>query len=67
MEQIKKVTISPGCISCGTCEVVCPEVFYIKDVSCVKDGVDITQHEGCIKEAAQMCPVQVIEIVLEES
>lgn len=67
MKPIKKVKISPGCISCGTCQVVCPEVFYLNDVSHVKKDIDITQYEACIKEAAQMCPVQVIEIISDES
>lgn len=67
MKPIKEVKISPGCISCGTCEVICPEVFFINDVSHVKDGINYTKHEESIKEAVQMCPVQVIKIVSNES
>ena len=59
---MKKVKITPGCISCGTCEVVCPEVFEVTDVSHVKDGADLQKNEAKIKEAAEMCPVGVIEV-----
>jgi len=60
--QIKEVKISPGCISCGTCLVVCPEVFQVDDVCSVKEGVDLNKHEECINEAAQMCPVSAISV-----
>jgi len=59
---MKKVTIMPGCISCGTCQVVCPEVFEVTDISHVKENVDFEKNEEKIKEAAQMCPVNVIEV-----
>jgi ferredoxin len=65
MKRIKNVTISPGCISCGTCEVVCPKVFYLDDVSCIHKNVDLTEYQECIKEAAEMCPVEVIKIEWE--
>ncbi|MCK4500723.1 ferredoxin [Candidatus Babeliales bacterium] len=60
--QIKEVKISPGCISCGTCQVVCPEVFQVNDVCSVKEGVDLNEYEECISEAEQMCPVGAISI-----
>jgi ferredoxin len=59
---MKKVYISPGCISCGTCEAICPEVFEVKDVSHVKPDADINKYETLIKEAADICPVQTIKI-----
>jgi len=58
-----KVKILPGCISCGTCEVVCPKVFSVNSVSKVREGTDLKEHEDCIEEAADMCPVGVIEVV----
>lgn len=59
---MKKVYISPGCISCGTCEAICPEVFEVKDVSGIKPNIDINKYEALIKEAADICPVQAIKI-----
>jgi len=58
---MKKVTISPGCISCGTCEVVCPQVFEVTDVSHIRDGADLQKNAEKIKEAAEVCPVGSIE------
>ena len=56
------VTVQPGCISCGTCQVVCPEVFEVKGISRVKQGVDAEKYCQQIEEAASMCPVGVILI-----
>lgn len=59
---MKKVKILPGCISCGTCQVICPEVFEVTDISHIKKDADLKKNEEQIKEAADMCPVSVIEI-----
>lgn len=58
---MKKVSIQPGCISCGSCEYICPAVFEVTDRSRVKEGNVISGNEDLIKKAAQKCPVQVIE------
>lgn len=57
---MKKVTIEPGCITCGSCEFITPQVFEVTDRSRVKKNVDLSQHTEKIKEAARKCPVQVI-------
>lgn len=57
---MKKVTIEPGCISCGSCEFTCPAVFEVKDRSYVKQDVPLAEHADGIRLAAQRCPVQVI-------
>ena len=57
---MKKVTIEPGCISCGLCEFVAPAVFEITDVSHVKKDAPVAQYAAEIKQAAAGCPVQVI-------
>ncbi|QQO07433.1 ferredoxin [Breznakiella homolactica] len=49
------------CISCGTCEAVCPEVFSIPDKMVVNDGVDFSQYEDGIREAIEACPTSVIK------
>lgn len=58
---MKKVTIQPGCISCGSCEYICPAVFKVVEKSSVKVDADLQAHAELIKKAAQKCPVQVIE------
>lgn len=58
------VTINrDGCISCGLCESTCPAVFRIAE-----DGLaevyeqPAPANEDCARQAAQSCPVSVIEI-----
>ncbi len=58
---MKKVYIVPGCISCGTCEQICPDVFEVNGIAKVKDGADLKKNSELIKEAAEMCPVSVIK------
>lgn len=65
-KKIKKVTITPGCISCGSCEAVCPKVFEVKDIAYVKTDARLQDNEELIREAADMCPVSVIKVEEEE-
>ncbi len=58
---MKKVYIEPGCITCGACEFVAPEVFQVTDVSHVNPQAELKKNEEVIKEAARMCPVNVIK------
>ena len=59
---ITRVWIEDGCISCGTSETNCPEVFKIKDKGAtVLEGVDYSSLEEKIKKAAKGCPVEVIK------
>ena len=61
---ITRVWIEEGCIGCGMSEINCPEVFKIKDKtgsSSVIEGVDFSLYEAQIKEAAEACPVEVIQ------
>jgi ferredoxin len=55
------VTIAPGCISCGVCESICPEVFTVPD-TCVADNEKVPGNEAACREAADACPVSVILI-----
>jgi len=59
---MKKITIEPGCISCGSCEFIAPEVFKVVTTSQVKTDVDYMLLKDRIKLAASKCPVQVIKI-----
>jgi len=58
---VKKVWITPGCITCGACEFTAPEVFEVLDVARVKQNVDFANYENEIKNAAKSCPVNVIK------
>jgi ferredoxin len=58
---IIKVWIEEGCSACGLCEEICPEVFKLEDVAIVIEGVDLSDYEDKIKEAADSCPVEVIK------
>ena len=66
---ITRVWIEEGCISCGSSESNCPEVFKLMgtdglsqdDGSTVIEGVDYSGLEKKIKETAKWCPVDVIK------
>lgn len=58
---ITKVWIEEGCTACGLCEDICPEVFKMEDEATVIDGVDYSDYEESIQEAAENCPVEVIK------
>ena len=64
---ITKVSIEDGCTACGLCEDICPEVFELADreEAIVRTDADYNAFEDEIKEAAESCPVEVIQI--EES
>ena len=66
MKKIKNVIVTPGCISCGTCEAICPKVFQVKGTSEVQKGVELQPHAELIEEAEEMCPVQVIKAEWDE-
>jgi ferredoxin len=57
-----KVNILNGCIACGVCESICPEVFTVLEVSEV-DTNQVSGKENLCRDAAIACPVSVIEVV----
>jgi len=62
---ITRVWIEDGCVGCGLAESCCPEVFKVAEnagffLNTVIEGVDLSKFEANIKEAAQICPVEVI-------
>ena len=59
---MKKVSIEPGCTTCGVCEFVAPEVFEVTDISHVKKDAAIQKNKDVIEEAVRLCPVSVINI-----
>jgi ferredoxin len=58
---INHVEIIEGCIACGLCVDTCPEVFEMQDLATVIPGVNYSEYEGPIKEAAESCPTEVIK------
>lgn len=67
LKKIKKVRIVPGCISCGSCESICPSVFQVTDVARVIESADPESDAELVREAADMCPVSVIQVDEEVS
>lgn len=62
--SISAVKILEGCILCGLCEQICPEVFKMGDATTlISEGVDFDQYEEKIRESVESCPVDVIEII----
>ena len=59
---ISKVTIEEGCIACGVCEQVCPEVFKVNDTAEILKEADLAANEEKIRESAGSCPVTVIKV-----
>lgn len=59
-KKIKMVEIEPGCIACGACEFLVPEVFTVSNNCSVNPSVDFTTYQEKIYEAAKLCPVSVI-------
>lgn len=53
--------ITPGCVSCGTCESLCPAVFKVDSVASIIEDADLEKNEALIEEAVKMCPVAVIK------
>ena len=53
-----------GCISCGLCTQICPEVFYIADDGLADVKVDKVPGtaEDTAYEAQENCPVSVIDV-----
>jgi ferredoxin len=55
--------IEPGCIACGSCQFIAPEIFEVTDRSRVKQAGNFEENQECIIKAAKACPVQVITLV----
>jgi len=48
------------CTSCGLCESIADQVFEVPDKMIVKDNVNFNLFASEIREAADSCPVGVI-------
>ena len=56
-----QIKIIEGCIACGVCESLCPEVFTVRDEA-EADNTHVPGHELECRDAAAACPVSVIKI-----
>lgn len=56
------ITISQGCIACGACAEICPEVFVIRGSCEVLANADFDFFRDWIFQAEEFCPVDVIRI-----
>ena len=61
-KRVLGVKIVPGCISCGTCESVCPKVFQVKGIAEVRPNPNLDENAELVREAAEICPVNVIQV-----
>ncbi len=61
-----RVTIDrDGCIGCGLCESICPEVFKLDEEGkayASEGNIDAEYKNGCLSSAKD-CPVSVIKII----
>ncbi|MDH4140776.1 MAG: ferredoxin [Coriobacteriia bacterium] len=62
---MKPVVDRDLCIGCGVCEDECPDVFQVRDdgMAYVVDENPEDELYGCIRDAAELCPVDAIAIV----
>ena len=63
--MIKSVSIKPWCIACKNCESICPSTFKVNGKSMVINH-DYKENIAKIIKARDMCPVQVIQVDLED-
>ena len=71
--MVKIIQKHEECIGCGVCVTVCPNFWEMGDEMKAKPKVGEqnkgtgdyefeTEEEGCNKEAAESCPIQIIKI-----
>ena len=61
---MKAIINREGCISCGQCVAICPEVFHMADDGLAdvhQDPVPKEAEAGAV-EAQESCPVSVIVV-----
>lgn len=51
-----------GCIGCGVCAQICPDVFHIAEDGLSEVIASPDGFEDAVSEAADSCPVDVIAI-----
>lgn len=57
------VKVNEGCIACGMCVSLCPEVFQFNDEGVAEAYADITKETAeAAEDARSSCPVSVIDL-----
>ncbi|AGB03765.1 ferredoxin [Methanoregula formicica] len=64
-----------ACTSCGTCWETCPDFFEenpddhfsqvrekFRSAGAIAEGISPDDLEACVRDAADLCPVQIISI-----
>ncbi len=49
-----------GCIGCGVCADICPDVFKLAEDGLSEVVSSPDGHEDAVEDAADSCPVEVI-------
>lgn len=57
-----EVTVNTNCIGCGMCVNVCPQVFDFNSNGLSEVVGDCNGCPDLVKEAAEICPVNAIEV-----
>jgi ferredoxin len=59
---LKAIVDASLCIGCGLCADVCPEVFRMMEDGYAHPIAEQVPHEeyDCVREAAEVCPVEAI-------
>ena len=57
------ISIKPGCVSCGCCAAIAPDIFAIKGIACIIKDNNLTPYISTIEKAAAMCPVGAIDVI----
>lgn len=58
-----EVKVNEDCSACGICEDICPEVFELGDeIAEVKANPIPAEFEDKVREAAEECPTESIEV-----
>jgi ferredoxin len=73
--MVKVIINRAECVSCGTCVDTCPAFFELGKEDALSQVVEAFRAEGkpekgeapldledCVREAADLCPVQVIAV-----
>jgi ferredoxin len=59
-----QVNVTEECIGCELCVGICEDVFEMGDdgLAHVKAGADLESNGDAIRDAAEQCPVDAIEV-----
>jgi ferredoxin len=64
MFTMKVIVDRDTCIGCGMCQQVCAEIFLLDEEGLARAIVEVPGPDlyDCAREAAEICPVEAIEL-----